>query len=266
MQRRTFIYQSALAGAGALYLAGAACQSGEQAGRLTGRKVLFVYGGWELHQPEACRDLYVPWMQAEGAEVVVADQLDVYADQQLMEGIDLIVQTWTMGTIGDQAVRGLIDAVARGAGIAGWHGGLADAFRDRPGYQFMIGGQWVAHPGGYVPYTVQIIDPEDPVTAGINDFSLNTEQYYMHVDPNNKVLATTRFNGDHASWIDGCTMPVVWKRMHGAGRVFFSAIGHKMEDHTVAEAMTIMQRGIIWASQSKDAGPDRWKQPVYPAS
>ena len=39
----------------------------------------------------------------------------------------------------------------------------------------MIGGQWVAHPGGLV-FDIEIL--EDELTAGIEDFTIKTEQYY----------------------------------------------------------------------------------------
>src|SRR5690606_12521776 len=158
-------------------------------------KVLFTYGGWDGHEPEAMRDLLVPWLESEGFEVIVSDTLEPYADADLMSGIDLVVQIWTMGEIGGPQLQGLLDAVESGTAIAGWHGGLGDAFRASPRYQYMIGGQWVEHPGNDgIRYRVNITDHEDPITAGLDDFDVVSEQYYMHVDPNNKVLATTTFD------------------------------------------------------------------------
>ena len=121
----------------------------------------------------------------------------------------------------------------------------------------------MAHPGGVIDYSVQITDHMDPVTKGLKDFNMHSEQYYMHVDPNVNVLATTRFNADHASWIDGCTMPVVWKKTYGKGRVFYSSLGHVVKDFEGPEALEIMQRGMRWAAASKYAGPEEWVSPVY---
>jgi type 1 glutamine amidotransferase len=145
----------------------------------------------------------------------------------------------------------------------GWHGGLGDAFRNNVEYQFMVGGQWVAHPGGVIPYDVHIIDHNDKVTSGLKDFHMHSEQYYMHVDPNVKVLATTTFNGDHAWWIDGCVIPVAWKKMYGKGRVFYSSLGHVAKDFDVPEALEIMKRGIRWAAVSLYEDPEPWINPVY---
>lgn len=230
---------------------------------LKGKKVLFVHGGWEGHDPVLTRDIFVPWMRSEGAEVVVSDNLDVYTDSTLMNSLDLVVQIWTMGTITNQQEKGLLAAVKRGVGLAGWHGGIGDAFRNNVEFQFMVGGQWVAHPGGVIHYDVNITDHEDNVTKGLKDFHMNSEQYYMHVDPNVKVLATTTFSGEHAPWIDGAIIPVAWKKMYGKGRVFYSSLGHVAKDFEVPEALEIMQRGIRWAAVSLHEAPEKWLQPVY---
>ncbi|NCB25686.1 MAG: ThuA domain-containing protein [Bacteroidia bacterium] len=230
---------------------------------LKGKKVLFVYGGWEGHDPVPTRDIFVPWIRSEGAEVVVSDNLDVYTDSTLMNSLDLVVQIWTMGTITGKQEEGLLTAVKRGVGLAGWHGGIGDAFRNNTEFQFMVGGQWVAHPGGVIRYDVNITDHEDKITKGLKDFHMNSEQYYLHVDPNLKVLATTTFSGDHAPWIDGAVIPVVWKKMYGKGRVFYSSLGHVAKDFEVPEALEIMQRGIRWAAMSLHEAPEKWIQPVY---
>jgi len=228
------------------------------------KKVLFVWGGWTGHEPEQCKDLFVPWLRDVGNEVTVSDTLDAYLDESLMASVDVIVQTWTMGTITPPQSRSLLQAIGNGVGIAGWHGGLGDSFRNNTEYQFMVGGQWVAHPGGIIDHEVNIVDEQDPVTRGMKDFHMHSEQYYMHVDPNVKVLATTTFSGEHAAWIDGCIVPVVWKKTYGKGRVFYNSLGHVASDFEVPEAMEIMQRGILWAAESKYAEPEEWVKPVYP--
>jgi type 1 glutamine amidotransferase len=113
----------------------------------------------------------------------------------------------------------------------------------------MVGGQWVAHPGGVIDYRVTIVDHDDPVTAGLDDFAMRSEQYYMHLDPANKVLATTTFTGEHCPWIAGTVMPVAWKRRWGEGKVFYSSLGHVRKDFDVYEAREIMQRGMLWAAR-----------------
>jgi type 1 glutamine amidotransferase len=265
--RRSFIKHAALAGTGLAMIPGslaAGAWSRKKDTRLQGKQVLFVYGGWKGHEPVKCRDLFVPWMESEGARVTLSENLDVYTDKDLMSRQDLIIQIFTMSTIAKEQEKGLLEAVQEGTGLAGWHGGLGDAFRQNVKYQFMVGGQWVAHPGGVIDYEVNITNHKDGVTSGLKDFKMHSEQYYMHVDPNVKVLATTTFSAEHADWIDGATMPVVWKKAYGKGRVFYTSLGHVVADFEVPEALEIMKRGIRWASMSKYKPLPKWLEPVYP--
>jgi type 1 glutamine amidotransferase len=212
------------------------------------KSALFVCGGWEGHEPEKCADIFVPFLRMKGYEVEVASTLDSYLDEDKMSALDLIVQVWSMGEIPGEQERGLLEAVKGGIGLAGWHGGLADSFRDNPNFQFMVGGQFVAHPGGIVEYEVNTADREDPITAGLEDFRVRSEQYYLHVDPHNEVLATTTFTGEHVPWIEGAVVPVVWKKKWGRGRVFYCSIGHVARDFDVPEGRKIVERGMLWAS------------------
>lgn len=249
-----FLKRMGMAFAGMLFLASGVLFSQPTSNEnvLQGKKILYVHGGWDGHEPEKCRDIFVPWLKSEGAEVFLFDNLACYDDSLLMGQVDLIIQHVTMSEISKSQEKALLAAVKRGVGLAGWHGGLADSFRNNTEYQYMVGGQWVAHPGNIIPYTVNIVDQDDPVTRGIEDFEMRSEQYYMHVDPNVKVLATTRFSGEHDSWIEGAVMPVVWKKQYGKGRVFYSSLGHVASDFDVPEALEIMKRGIRWASESRE--------------
>jgi type 1 glutamine amidotransferase len=213
------------------------------------KKALIVWGGWDGHEPKLCTDIFAPMLRERNYDVTISDTLDSYLNTEFMLALDLIVPIWTMGTITREQEKGLLDAIASGVGVAGWHGGMGDAFRNNTTYQWMVGGQWVAHPGNIIDYEVNIIDHNDPITAGLNDFKMHSEQYYMHVDPSNQVLATTTFTGEHASWVNGAVMPVVWKRMWNQGRVFYSSLGHHASDFTVPEAKEIQIRGMMWASR-----------------
>lgn len=212
------------------------------------KKALVVWGGWDGHEPKQCADIFVPFLREEGYAVEVSDTLDAYLDNDKMAALSLIVPVWTMGTIKPEQEKGLLAAVKAGVGVAGWHGCMGDSFRNSTEYQFMVGGQWVAHPGNIIDYTINITRKDDPIMKGLSDFTVHSEQYYLHVDPSNEVLATTTFNGDHAPWTKGCVMPVVWKRMWGKGRVFYSSLGHVAKDFDVSEVREIMKRGMLWAS------------------
>jgi len=213
------------------------------------KSALMVWGGWDGHEPKQCVDIFAPFLSAQGYDVRISDTMDVYLETDYMAALNLVVPVWTMGSITGEQERGLLDAIKNGLGIAGWHGGMGDSFRQNTEYQFMVGGQWVAHPGGVIDYTVNILKPEDPIVAGLKEFTMHSEQYYMHIDPGSEVLANTTFSGEHCNWIAGCVMPVVWKRKWGQGRVFYTSLGHVAGDFEVAEAREIVQRGMLWASR-----------------
>jgi hypothetical protein len=213
------------------------------------KKALIVWGGWDGHEPEQCKDVFEPYLRAQGYDLRVENSMDVYTDADYMQSLSLVVPIWTMGEISGEQSAGLLNAVRSGVGIAGWHGGMCDAFRMNTEYQWMTGGQWVAHPGGIVDYVVNIVKHDDPIVAGLSDFAVRSEQYYLHVDPGNDVLATTLITGIDAPWTAGTVMPAVWKRMWGEGRVFYSSVGHVAADFDIPEARTIVERGMLWASR-----------------
>lgn len=213
------------------------------------KHAILFWGGWEGHEPKACVDRFVPFLESNGYGVTLSNSLAPCADEEALGARDLIVMCWTMGTLTEAEEAGLTGAVAKGTGLAGWHGGMCDAFRSNCRFQWMTGGQFVAHPGDIRDYRVDIVRPYDPIMAGIDPFTVRTEQYYMHVDPANEVLATTTFDGRIAPHIAGCVMPVAWKRRWYMGKVFYSALGHRAADFDVIETRMIMERGMLWASR-----------------
>ena len=212
------------------------------------KKALIVWGGWHGHEPEQGSQIVRDILQNNGFEVRVETQTAAFADPALAQ-LNLIVPIYTMSKIEKEECANLSAAVRSGVGLAGFHGGMCDSFRDSVEYQFMTGGQWVAHPGGVIDYRVNITRPDDAVMAGLSDFDYRSEQYYMHVDPSNEVLATTTFSGEHAEWITGVVMPVAWKRRHGQGRVFYSSLGHVSAEFQVPQMRTIFERGMLWAAR-----------------
>ena len=212
------------------------------------KKALVFRGGWDGHEPVETSEIVAAELRKRGMEVDIFDNQDCLLNKNLADTYSVIIPVWTMGEISDDAEKALLNAVSGGVGIAGWHGGMCDAFRTHTEYQFMTGGQWVAHPGGVIDYKVNITS-DDPIVKGIEDFEYRSEQYYMHVDPGNEVLATTCFNGDICPWINGTVMPVVWKRKYGQGKVFYCSLGHVAEEFKkYPQFLEIVVRGILWAA------------------
>jgi type 1 glutamine amidotransferase len=216
------------------------------------RRALVSWGGWDGHQPDQVAALFAGDLRAEGFEVEVTDTLACFDDAGRVKTFDLIVPVWTMSQIEKHRSQAVADAVAAGTGIAGCHGGMCDAFRTDVLWQFMTGAQWVAHPGNDgVDYMVRITDPGNPLVAGIGDFMVRTEQYYLHIDPAVKVHAVCDFpvaEGPHSP--NGpVAMPVAFTKLWGQGRVYYNALGHQANviDHGPAREM--IRRGMLWAAR-----------------
>jgi len=206
------------------------------------KQALIVWGGWDGHEPKQVTDILAGALREQGFNVTVRDTLDAFAELPLEE-FDLLVPEWTMGSITREQLQPMLAAVQGGVGIAGVHGGMGDSFRQETEYQFMVGGQWVAHPGGDgVEYMVRIVDHDHVITKGLHDFGVSSEQYYMHVDPANHVLAVTDFGG--------VAVPVAWTKTYGKGRVFYCSLGHVAQvfeqDPQILEMVT---RGMVWAAR-----------------
>ncbi|MCL4545493.1 MAG: ThuA domain-containing protein [Chloroflexi bacterium] len=230
-------------------------------------KALIIRGGWPGHEPVETGDIAARELRGEGFDVELSDTLDAFLDLEKLLMLDLIVPIWTMGTITREQLQPLLAAVRAGVGLGGWHGGMGDAFRQATDYQFMTGGQWVAHPGNDgVRYRVRIGPISHPITSGLSDFWVSSEQYFMHVDPGVTILAHTHFaeraaagdpfSAEEQMAVDagekqGVAMPVVWIKRFGKGRVFHVTLGHKANVFDIPEALTLMHRGLVWAAQGK---------------
>jgi type 1 glutamine amidotransferase len=212
---------------------------------------LVVWGGWDGHEPRQVADICRDVLVKHGFNVEVSDTLDAFLNYDELMKLNLIVPIWTMGKISGEQQKGVLEAVKSGVGLAGCHGGMCDSFRDATDWQFMTGGQWVAHPGNDgTNYRVRVTNSDHFITEGTSDFDVCSEQYYLHTDPGNKVLAVTKFpvaDGPHVANGE-FDMPVVWTRMWGKGRVFYSSLGHHADIVAQPDPLRLMTRGMLWAA------------------
>ena len=220
------------------------------------KKALIVYGGWDGHEPGKVSERFAEILEKERFSVTRSDSLEAFADVEALRALDLIIPIWTMGEIKEEWADNVINAVADGTGLAGCHGGMCDAFRNHVTWQFMTGANWVSHPGGAdVEYRVHIRNTSSPLVEGIPDFTVKSEQYYLHVDPAIEVLATTRF--PLATWFHSSNrevdIPQAWTKRWGVGRVYYNALGHHADIFDLPEAHEMMRRGFLWAAEGKTA-------------
>jgi type 1 glutamine amidotransferase len=226
------------------------------------RSALILCGGWDGHEPKLITERFKNYLESEDFEVSVETSLEVLRDLDRLKALDLFVPVWTMckEELPKPYFEPILEAVGSGVGVAGCHGGMCDAFRNNVAWQFLTGANWVAHPGGDgTKYRVNIISKSNPLTEGIKDFDVSSEQYYLHVDPANEVLATTRF--PTVKWYHAANgevdVPQVWTRKWGHGRVFYNALGHHNDVFDIPEAWELMRRGLLWAAEGKRIARER---------
>ncbi|QDP97430.1 hypothetical protein FOE78_17230 [Microlunatus elymi] len=226
---------------------------------------LIVRGGWDGHEPVQTTDSFVPFLTDNGYQVRVEDSTKIYADADYLATVDLIVQVVTMSTIERDELKGLRAAVAAGTGLAGWHGGIADSYRNEADYLQLIGGQFAHHQAkgrpaelkgeagdNFVRYSVNIVpeQADHPIVAGISDFELETEQYWVLSDDYNDVLATTTIpSRDFDNWHRPITCPAIWTRQWGKGKVFVCTPGHQLSVVQDPSVRTIIERGLLWVTR-----------------
>jgi uncharacterized protein len=236
---------------------------------MTARTALIVRGGWDGHQPVKATEVFLPFLEAQGYDIRIEESPEVYADEQAMAATDLIVQSVTMSSITHEQVNGLRAAVAAGTGLTGWHGGIADSYRASSDYLQLVGGQFATHPSrqpellvegsqenNYLPHTVEItgLGRQHPITEGIDDFTLTTEQYWVLHDDLNDVLATTTHpTQPWHPWHRPITSPAVWTRLWGRGRIVVTTPGHTPDILEHPSVRTIIERGMLWATRTASA-------------
>ncbi|NNE88866.1 MAG: hypothetical protein HKN27_12380 [Silicimonas sp.] len=219
-------------------------------------QALITWGGWDGHEPDKVAELFRGMLQDAGMSVQVTDSLGCFDEAEKLQTYDLIVPVWTMSELSREAAVNVSDAVSKGTGLAGCHGGMCDAFRSNTLWQCITGANWVSHPGGDgVSYRVNIVDNDHELTQGLLDFDVSSEQYYLHVDPANHVLATTRF--PTVDWFHSpngpVDMPVVWTRRWGLGRVYYNSLGHKADVISQGPSCEMLRRGLVWAAKGREA-------------
>lgn len=132
--------------------------------------------------------------------------------------------------------EGLFQFVSGGKGLVGIHG---SAWWIGGGAVELLGGHANWHPPG-LRFTVNIEAPDHPVTRGIGEFEVEDEIYISAYDPAIQVLASAR-------WQERAH-PMAWVKPYGAGRVFYTTLGHGPDTFRQPAMQALVGQAVRWAS------------------
>ena len=160
-----------------------------------------------------------------------------------LDGISVVMLVNTTGEL--PRTLDLPQWVAGGGALIGVHS-ASDTWHEWPEYIAMLGGEFESHPEE-MSRTLIVSDASHPSTAGLASPFALFEEYYQFKNLGPSTLLVRDSDG----------APISWWRKHGAGRVFYTALGHRDD---VWESEWFQQHlggAIRWALEPLPAGPRR---------
>ena len=223
-------------------------------------RVLLIWNDTIHHKGSTKSEFWAKKLIEDGFEVERVNSTYPLCDPDQLRSYSLIILSWSEEHIIREQALNLIDAVGYGGvGLAGYHE-MSTAFRQYD-WHFLLGSFMATHPGLAANkqkerHIVNICKPDDPIMQGISSFEHVSEQFYLLHDGDNlnEVLADTVIANSDYPWIKGLRSPLAYKRKFGAGRIFYSALGHFPEEFEMENVFTIMHRGMLWAAKTRPDG------------
>jgi type 1 glutamine amidotransferase len=179
---------------------------------------------------------------------------------------------WPMSELGKKA---LLESVQNGTGFVGVHS-AADTFHTLPDppnrsnryiahgeqsdpYLRMVGGELIRHADDPDPHyqttKLTVNDPKFPGFEGLAPQIDFTEEWYSMKDyaPDLHVLLTLETRPLIGNCYKRAPYPITWARQQGQGRVFYSAMGDRVETWKNLFFLNLLAGGIRWALRDVNA-------------
>ncbi|MEV5797678.1 ThuA domain-containing protein [Streptomyces collinus] len=169
-----------------------------------------------------------------------------------LAGYAAVVFLSTSGTVLTPAGRRrLAEYVEAGGGFAGVHAAACTEY-DWPHYGELLGARFDRHPA-YQPGKAVVVDPGHPATRHLPAVWDFTDEWYdFRSGPRGREGVRVLLRADEASY-DGGGMgadhPLAWCRPQGAGRVFYTALGHAAEAYHDPDFLAHLGGGLSWAGR-----------------
>jgi uncharacterized protein len=170
--------------------------------------------------------------------------------REALANADGVVFLHTTGNLGIPDLPAFLDWIAAGHGFAGIHS-AADTYHDAPGYLAMLGNQFETH-GAQAEVDAVVEAPAHPATAHLGTRYRVFDEIYRFVRNNRgevtPLLTLDRYPDDGLARAGTPgDLPLAWTRLHGSGRVFYTALGHREELWQDPTYVRHVVDGIRWA-------------------
>ncbi len=208
-----------------------------QGGR-TSKNVLMLIGG-TYHPFEACAEIAKKFLAASGRyDLTITEDRNVLAGP--LNKFDAVIIYTCGGKFSAAQQTGLVKYVNAGGGLVAVHSANAVS-DDNKDYLALIGSQFDTHPRDLLHINVKITDSSHPATTRLSNFSMVEELYALkNLAPDIRVLATTAYNS--------VSIPVMYSRQVGKGRVFYTSLGHSARQWEVSSFQRSLLHGLDWAA------------------
>jgi len=227
------------------------------------RSQLLCITGGVVHPSLFARMALVSWIRRlPTTRIHLLHDLDAILRTRL-ERYSAILLYFHASKVSEESLAALDTYVAEGGGLVAIHSASA-SFEEHRAYSAILGGRFLQH-GVIAPYTVRQTRKAGAFAGGgpssgrsdnarrsahlapdfppIDSFTIRDELYVHEYDPDNFV----HFVVDTE---DG-PEPVVWSRLHGKGRVFYLAAGHRTDTLRHPAIRNILRYGIRWAADAE---------------
>jgi type 1 glutamine amidotransferase len=145
-----------------------------------------------------------------------------------------------LGSPGTEAIAALTAFIRAGGGLVGIEN-ATNAHVKSPEFVALLGAVFIGHPGGLRTTTCAKVGDHPSVARLPASLSVTDEIYaFKELRPDNQIVLRCGDGDDK--------LPVAWYRSEGAGRIFFSALGHRPEQWTEPPLVADhVLPGVLWA-------------------
>jgi uncharacterized protein len=149
-----------------------------------------------------------------------------------LSGVAAVVFANTTGNIGIPDLDAFLAWLGGGRGFVGIHS-ASDTYHDAPAFLDMLGNEFDKH-GKQTEIEAVVEAPSHPSVSHLGQRYRVFDEIYRFVRNNRTnvtpVLALDRYPSDGLAQAgESGDLPLAWAKSHGSGRVFYTALGHRIE-------------------------------------